>query len=152
LVDLVTLLEDIAGTIARCPSVLAELDGNSDGVRAYVDVATTEKNAVSRTIYGAPSGSVLVTWNGTAVAMTQGEVQAWEHAVEIYVRARRLESPLKLLNAVVDGVPAGSSLPWRWDCVNVAVLPVQIAEIARTTDEEGIDLYVIRCSFREKGD
>ena len=150
--DLLTLLTDIADTIRSCPLVLDELDGDGEAVMPYLDHTTTEMNSLARWVYSQPNGSVLVAWMGTTISNASGEVQQWEHSTEIYVRALKLKSPLALLNAVMDGVPEGDTLRWRYLCVNEDVLPVQIGEIARVIDEEGIDYYVIRSSFREKGD
>lgn len=152
MVDYVTLLGDIADHIRRCPEVLSELDGNAGAVVEYADQASTA-NSLARAVYTQPNGSVLIAWVNTVLGSAgEGEAVAWEHLIEIYVRAMRLQSPLKLLNAVIDGTPDGSDLKWRYMCVNEYMLPVLINEVARVTDEEGIDYYVIRSSFKEKGD
>jgi hypothetical protein len=151
LVDLITLLNDISGTLRSCPEVSDELDGNVSTVLPYEDVTTATTNSLARAIYTMPNGSVLVAWLTTDIV--EGELQsAWEHRVEIYVRAVKLKSPLKLVNAIIDGKPEGQDLPWRYLCVNDDVLPVEISEVARIVDEEGIDYYVMRCAFKEKGD
>ena len=147
--DLLGLLNDLTGILRSCPEVAAELDGNVESVVAYADL-TTQKNSLGEAVYGQPNGSVLIAWTSTDI--TEAEPQAWEHGLEIYVRAMRLKSPLALIRAIVDGIPADGDMPWRFLCVNEWVLPVDIGEIARVVDEEGIDYYVIRCAFREKGD
>lgn len=150
MVDLVTLVEDIADHIRRCPQVLSELDGNGESVAEYIDQATVT-NSLARAVYTMPNGSVLVAWINSTISATE-QNSAWEHLTEIYVRAVRMKSPLQLLNAVIDGIPDGSDLPWRYLCVNEHMLPMHVNEIARIIDEEGIDYYVIRASFLEKGD
>jgi hypothetical protein len=150
MVDLLALLNDAATMIASCPEVAEELNGNSDGVLVYEDVATTVKNSLTRSVYEQPNGSVLLAWIGSAISV--GEMEGWQHQVDIYVRALRQKSPLKLLNAIIDGIPYGQDLRWRYQCVNDAVLPVTILEIVRVPDEEGIDFYQIRCAFVEKSD
>jgi hypothetical protein len=126
MISLSELLEDVAAHIRACPQ--------------------------GRAVYQQPNGSVLVAWTGTATSGTTGELQAWEHTVEIYVRAAKRSSPLTLLQAVIDGVPEGQDLRWRYLCVNDYVLPPEISEVVRVIDEEGIDYFLIRTLFREKGD
>lgn len=147
---MITLVENIADHIRRCPEVLAELDGNADAVAAYTDLTTSESNSLTRAVYMQANGSVLVAWMGTSI--TEGEMEAWNHSVSIYVRARKQQSPLRLLNAIIDGTPEGTDLRWRYQCVHDMVNPMSVSEVARDVDEEGIDSYVIRAGFKEKGD
>lgn len=147
MVDLTLLLETLAAVLADCPGI-AELAAPE----AYLDV-TAEKNSLTRAVYTQANGTLLVAWQSST--LNEGDaIQGWQHQIDVYARADRRESALGLLNAVIDGVPAtdGGGLRWRYICILDAVDPVQIQEIARLTDEEGIDYYVIRCLFREKGD
>jgi len=147
--DLIQLLDDFVAVLQSCPEVADELDGDVAAVVAYTDVAT-QYNSVAKAVYEQPSGSVLIAWIDSGI--TEAEPQGWAHAFELYLRATRLKSPLALIHAVIDGTPEGSDLKWRYLCVNDDVLPVDIGEITRVPDVEGIDYYVIRCAFREKGD
>lgn|SRR5262245_3156432 len=148
--NLVQLLTDIAAMIDSCTSVQLELGGAMGAVTPYLDEATGDMNSVTNVRYRQPNGTILVTWEASRIA--EGELSGWAHFVEIYCRAMRQKSQLRLLNAVIDGVPLGDSERWRYLCVNEDVDPVQIEDVARATDEEGIDYYVIRCIFREKSD
>ena len=150
MVDLIALLDSIADAIRSCPEVMGELDGNTNAVLAYTDIATTEANNLKRTVYMAPNGTVLVAWMSSDIS--EGTMEGWEHSIDIYVRAMRQRSPLRLLNAVIDGTPEGTGLRWRYQCVHDSVLPMNVSTITRDVDEEEIDTYVIRASFREKGD
>lgn len=151
MVDLVHLLQDIVVTLRACPEVLAEVDQKETAIAAYLDEATTLANALTRFVYQMPNGTVLVAWSDSGVRQTEQQYQ-WQHSVDIYARALRGKSPLTLINAIMDGTPAGDELRWRYLCVNDCVLPVDITEIRRDQDEEGIDYYVIRTVFTEKGD
>lgn len=133
-----------------CPEILAELDGKAEAVSAYIDEATSTANSLTTMIYRQPNGTVFVAWQTSDIS--EGEMEGWAHSLDIYVRALRQKSPLPLINAIIDGVPAGEAVRWRYSCVNDFVMPMQVEEIARLTDEEGIDFYVIRTSFKEKGD
>jgi hypothetical protein len=152
LVDLITLLEDIAAHIRACPEVVGELAGDGASVAVYADITGTANNSLTQAVYTQPNGTVLVAWGGTSINSVQNEVQQWEHSVELYLRAVKGSSPLRLLCAVMDGTPAGSSIRWRYMCVNDDVLPMVVNEVLRGTDEEGLDYILIRSSFREKGD
>lgn len=136
--------------IASCPEVTGELNGLSGAVSVYEDITTAATNSLARAVYSQPNGNVLLAWVGSDI--TEGEMEGWEHLVDIYVRALRQRSPLKLLHAIIDGIPEGTDLRWRYQCVNDWILPVTILEITRVVDEEGIDYYVIHAAFKEKGD
>ena len=130
---------------------MGELGDNPNAVVPYIDQTSADTNKLARAVYAQPNGTVLVAWINTTISTTE-QRQAWEHLIEIYVRAVRQQSPLRLLNAVIDGKIDGSDLPWRYLCVNEFMLPMHVNEIARSIDEESIDFYVIRASFLEKGD
>lgn len=149
MVDLLKLLDDVASMMRSCPMILAELDDAPDAILAYADEATSPENSLTRAIYSQPNGTILIAWQATGLPTDMG---GFSHHLDFYVRALRRESPLSLLKAIMDGVPVGDTLRWRYKCVNEFVDPMQVEEIARLTDEEGVDFYVIRASFREKGD
>jgi hypothetical protein len=149
MVNLVQLLEDLAGVLQSCPEVVAQLDG-AQAIVPYLDLTTSTQNSVTRALYMMPNGAVMLAWQSTG--LTQTDMTAWAHQIDVYVRALRLRSPLPLINGIIDGVPEGTDLRWRYSCINEWVLPVEIEEIARLTDEEGMDYFVIRTIFREKGD
>lgn len=142
---LLKLLDDIAIAMRACPEIV-----NLAEIVPYPDLATSDFNSLSRTIYAMPNGSVLIAWQSSGIG--DEPMLGWAHRIDIYARSMRRQSPLMLLNAIIDGVPAGETIRWRYLCVNEDVLPMEIEEIARLIDEEGIDYYVIRSVFREKGD
>lgn len=147
--DLLQLLNDVATMMRSCPAILAELDDAPDAILAYADVATSPDNSLTRAVYSQPNGTILIAWQATALA---NDMAGFSHQMDFYVRALRRRSSLSLIKAIMDGVPEGETLRWRYMCVNNAVDPMQVEEIARLTDEEGVDFYVIRAVFREKGD
>lgn len=150
MINLVQLLEDVAATLQSCPEVMGQLDGRAEAIAPYLDLTTSSQNSVTRALYTMPNGAILIAWQTTAI--TQTDMTAWAHQIDIYIRAMRLKSPLPLVNAILDGVPEGTELRWRYTCINEWVLPVEIEEAARIVDEEGMDYFVIRTIFREKGD
>ena len=148
--SLAGLLDDIAIMLRACPAVVEELNGNAEAIQPYLDTQTTEANSVLRNVYAQPNGTVLIIWQTSGIET--GQMEGWGHRIDIYARALRRRSPLSLLNAIIDGVPQGEEIRWRYLCVNDETLPVQIEDIARLTDEEQVDYYVIRALFRDKGD
>lgn len=149
MVDLLQLLEDVAAMMRRCPAILTELDNHPEAIQPYLDLATSADNSLVRAIYSQPNGTVLIAWQATGLSEAPA---GFAHHLDFYVRALRRESPLTLIKAIIDGVPQDGSLRWRYLCVNDYVDPMQVEDIARLTDEEGVDFYVIRAVFREKGD
>lgn len=149
MIDIVLLLEDAAAMIASCAEVRDELDGRSDAVSVYLDM-TPANNSLTGAVYRQPNGNVLLAWLGSDIR--DDEVIGWQHFIDIYVRSVRGRSPLKLIHAIIEGIPDGEDMRWRYLCVNPYMLPVEILEISRVVDEEGIDYYVIKTAFNEKSD
>jgi hypothetical protein len=151
LVDLIALTNAFVDTLRLIPQLVADLDqGSPDSIVPYIDV-NPQRNSWTAAIYQMKPGTVMVIWQETL--LTEGEMSAWMHRVQFCVRAQRGASAMTLLNDIVNGVPdPGNTLRWRFCPVMDGVLPTNVTEIARLTDEEGIDYFVITTETRETGD
>jgi len=149
LVDLIALTNAFADTLAAIPE-LPPLLVDPAAVIAYIDRNPT-MNALAAAIYQMKPGSVLVVWLESV--LTQGEMEGWLHRYAFYVKALRNESPLDIIRAIVNGIPVpGDGQRWRYCPVLDGMLPTNIVEISRPTDEEGVDYYQILSETKETGD
>ena len=142
--DLVTAMVTAFNNIPELIEVLAPVAP----VVAHMD---THPASLAKTIYQMQPGSVLVAWQESR--FQEGEMQAWTHVIEIYVRALKGLSSLDAAMLVVNGVPVpGDGLPWRYCPLMPGVLATILQPIARTPDAEFIDYVTISTETLETGD
>jgi len=140
----------MATALQNIPELVALLGGDTAAIEAYID-RNPDRNSVGVAIYQMKPGSVLIVWKETL--FNQGEMEAWAHRIEIFVRASRGNSSLDLITAIVNGVPVpGDGQRWRLCPLMAGVLPTAITEISRPQDEEGIDYFSILTETQETGD
>jgi hypothetical protein len=150
-VSLIAITNAMVDTLKAIPELVALLEGGlATNIVGYIDVNPT-RNSMSNAVYQMPAGSLLVVWNGTT--LESGEMAAWYHVLQIYVRARRGDSALAIIDALVDGIPIpGDGLRWRYCPIMDGLLPTEVRDVARLIDEEGIDYFAVTTFTQETGD
>jgi hypothetical protein len=152
MVSLIEITNAMVDTLRKIPELVAELEGGTAAVLPYID-ENPIKNSFSKAIYQMPAGSLLVVWQSTSLESVTETMYGWIHRHLIAVRARRGASALTALDMLMDGVPVpGDGLRWRYCPILAGCLPTEVTEIARLTDEEGIDYYVVSTTTQETGD
>lgn len=150
MVNLITLTNAIVDKLVLIPELVAALGGDLTNIIPYID-ENPNLNSVSLALYKQKPGSVMVIWQETL--LTQGDIEGWQHQFVIFVRAARGNSPLDLIDLIINGVPVpGDGLRWRYCPVMPGVLPTNITDITRPSDTEGIDYHSIVCEIKETGD
>ena len=150
MVDLIALTNAHVDAFRRIPELVAALGGDPNAIQPYIDV-NPEKNSTAAAVYQMPPGSILVIWQETLFA--EGDMEAWMHRVQTFIRARRGDSALTLINLLVNGVPEpGDGQRWRYCPLMDGVLPSQITEISRLEDSEGVNYYAVTTATNESGD
>ena len=152
MVDVIELTLAMVDTLQRIPPLLALLDSGAASIVGYVD-ENPQRNSLSKAVYQMPPGSLLLSWQGTVMEQATSTMFAWNHVIQIFVRARKGDSALQIIDALVDGVPdPGDGLRWRYCSLISGVLPTHVRDIARVPDEEGIDYFVVTTATQETGD
>ena len=150
MVSYIDLTNALVSTLASIPELVAALGGDAANIVPYID-RNPDFNSVSAALYGQKPGTVLVIWQETM--LTEGEMEAWLHQFIIFVRAARGNSPLDLINLIINGIPnPGDGLRWRYCPVMPGVLPTMVKTLTRPSDSEGIDYHSIVCEIKETGD
>ena len=150
MVSYIDLTNAIVSTLALIPELVAALGGDPANIVGYID-RNPDFNSTALAIYKQKPGSVMVIWQETL--LTQGEMEAWVHQFVIFVRAARGNSPLDLIDLIINGIPVpGDGLRWRYCPVMPGVLPTNVTDITRPADTEGIDYHSIVCEIKETGD
>ena len=150
MVDLIQFTNATVDAFRRIPDLVTALGGDPNAISGYID-RNPDANSWSLAVYQMPPGSLLVIWQETL--FSEGEMEAWMHRYQYFIRARRGDSALTLINLLVDGIPVpGDGQRWRYCPLMDGLLPTQITEIARLTDSEGIDYYAVTTATNETGD
>jgi hypothetical protein len=150
LVKYIDLTNAIVSKLVLIPELVAALAGDAANIVGYID-RNPDLNSVSLAIYRQKPGTVLVMWQETM--LSQGEMEGWVHQFVIFVRAARGNSPLDLIDLIINGIPVpGDGLRWLYCPVMPGVLPTQVTGITRPSDTEGIDYHSIVMEIKETGD
>jgi len=151
MISLIEITNAMTAKLQSIPELVALLDAGAASVFPYID-ENPKRNSISNEIYRMPAGSILVVWNGTVLEAAE-TMEAWIHVIQIYIRARRGDSALAIIDALMDGIPVpGDGLRWRYCPIMDGVLPTVVRDIARLIDEEGIDYFVVTSVTQEIGD
>jgi hypothetical protein len=153
-IDLSVLTYNLTDSLQRVPELVAQLsNGDAEMIVAYVDSNPYKSNVVDGQ-YTMPPGSILVSYENTA--MTQGNtgMSQWTHYYNLHVRgARGRADGLKLLTLLMNGVPVpGDGQRWYRCPLLDGLSAAQVNSIMRETDAEGLDYFVVLVEFQETGD
>jgi hypothetical protein len=152
MIDFITLTDAMVDKLRKIPPLVAELNNKPEAIVGYIDIHPT-RNSVRNASYEMPAASLLVAWKETVLSRAAEEMYAWVHHIEIYARGRLGASAMTVIHKIVNGVPTpGDGQPWRYCPIMDGVLPTSVTEIARSTDDEGIDLFVMLTETQETGD
>jgi hypothetical protein len=151
-ISIIDLVNAMTTTLQNIPELVALLDQGAASVVGYIDENPT-RNASFKAVYKMPGGSLLVIWQGTTLEPATDMRWSWNHVMQVFVKARRGDSALAILDALVDGVPVpGDGQRWRFCPIMDGVLPTNVQELSRMIDEEGIDYFVVTTATQETGD
>jgi len=152
------IVDALVALLRSIPDLVEELGGDENSIFAYHD--RYPKNvSLARAIYGQPSPSVMVAWQGTALG-SEGSFAAWRHSISIFLRAAEDagdEIPAgyyTLYRLILKGIPeAGDGQPMLYTRIHESCNPMDdIPSIQRQADAEGVDYFEIQMSFTEIGD
>ena len=91
MVDVIELTLAMVDTLQRIPPLLALLDSGAASIVGYVD-ENPQRNSLSKAVYQMPPGSLLLSWQGTVMEQATSTMFAWNHVIQIFVRARKGDS------------------------------------------------------------
>jgi hypothetical protein len=106
-----------------------------------------------------PAPGILAVWQGTAPG-SFGGVDVWKHQVTLFLRARHSfegdgETPAayyRLFRLITKGVPTAAGVPMLNATVHPSCYPMDLPQIQRQTDAEGLDYFEVPITFTEAGD
>jgi hypothetical protein len=150
------LVDNLVAMLRSIPDLVAEMDGDPKRIYAYHD-HYPKKASLAQAIHNMPAPAVMAVWQGTAPG-TFGTADVWKHQVTLYLRARETDESnpptayYRLFRLITKGVPAGSEVPMLNAPVHPPCYPMDLPQIQRQTDAEGLDYFEVPITFTEIGD
>ena len=147
--NLIALLRDI-------PELVAEMEGDEQRIFAYHD-QYPKRASLAAAIHDMPAPGIMAAWQGTSPG-SFGGVDVWKHQVTLYLRARETlggDPPTayyRLFRLITKGVPSSFGVPLINAAVHPSCYPMDLPQIQRQTDAEGLDYFEVPLSFTEAGD
>jgi len=150
------LVDNLVALLRAIPDLVAEMDGDPERIYAYHD-QYPKKASLAQAIHTMPAPAVMAVWQGTAPG-TFGTADVWKHQVTLYLRARETfdgdptTGYYRLFRLITKGVPTGSDVPMLNATVHPSCYPMDLPQIQRQTDAEGLDYFEVPITFTEIGD
>jgi hypothetical protein len=150
------LVDNLVAMLRAIPDLVAEMDGHPDRIYAYHD-QYPKKASLAQAIHTMPAPAVMAVWQGTAPG-TFGTVDVWKHQVTLYLRSRETDESdppaayYRLFRLITKGVPEGTEVPMLNATVHPSCYPMDLPQIQRQTDAEGLDYFEVPITFTEIGD
>ncbi len=150
------LVDNLVAMLRAIPDLVAEMDGHPDRIYAYHD-QYPKKASLAQAIHTMPAPAVMAVWQGTAPG-TFGTADVWKHQIMLYLRARETDESdppaayYRLFRLITKGVPEGTEVPMLNATVHPSCYPMDLPQIQRQTDAEGLDYFEVPITFTEIGD
>jgi hypothetical protein len=99
----------------------------------------------------------MVVWQGTQPG-SFGGVDVWKHQITLFLRAKETfegDAPTayyRLFRLITKGVPTAAGVEMLNVTVHESCYPMDLPQIQRQTDAEGLDYFEVPLSFTEIGD
>lgn len=153
MIDIFEFTDALVEKLQSIPTLVAELEPPTvESIIGYYDIQPSQ-NSVSSAIYGQRPGSVLVVYKEFALEAAEGGIVQNAHYAEIYVRASRGQSPWSLVRQLTNGVPEpGDGQRWHYCPFHPDLQRPEISSGGRETDQEAVDLWLIKLKTFEVGD
>ena len=150
------LVDNLVAMLRAIPDLVAEMEGDPERIYAYHD-QYPKKASLAQAIHTMPAPAVMAVWQGTAPG-TFGTADVWKHQVTLYLRSRETDESdppaayYRLFRLITKGVPEGSEVPMLNATVHPSCYPMDLPQIQRQTDAEGLDYFEVPITFTEIGD
>ncbi len=162
MIDGKELIDGLVGLLQTVPDLLAAVGDDATKVYSYHD-SFPERIDIEQARRLMPVPSVMVSYRGMPV---RGEMDPWEHRVEVDLRIGRETPPpeapdpgettargyYRMIRALAKGKPAGWEQAITSRKVLASCYAAQFESIQRQSDREGVDYFEVIMSFREIGD
>jgi|SRR5215831_2506241 len=146
-----TMTSTLVATFQQIPE-LVQMCANQDPSRIYGYLDSGPPlNSLLMAVYDMADGSVMVAWDETELTASD-EMSMWRHRFRVYVRALPDDSSLQMALTLINGIPSGQNLRWRFLQLLPELYATNVTGVARDTDAEYIDYLNVQLELQEVGD
>ena len=156
MIDPSELITNLIGTLRDIPDLVVEMGGDAERIYPYHD-SYPKKVSLVHAIHAMPAPGLMVVWQGTQPG-SFGGVDVWKHQVTLFLRAMETfegDAPTayyRLFRLITKGVPTAAGVEMLNVTVHESCYPMDLPQIQRQTDAEGLDYFEVPLSFTEIGD
>jgi|ERR1017187_271587 len=156
MIDPSELITNLIGTLRDIPDLVVEMGGDAERIYPYHDSYPKNVSLV-HAIHAMPAPGLMVVWQGTQPG-SFGGVDVWKHQITLFLRAKETfegDAPTayyRLFRLITKGVPTAGGVEMLNVTVHDSCYPMDLPQIQRQTDAEGLDYFEVPLSFTEIGD
>jgi hypothetical protein len=154
MIDPYDLVDDLVAALQDIPDLVAAMCADATRIYAYRDTYPT-KVSLAHAIHTMPAPGCMAVWQGTGPG-SSGGMDVWRHQVTLFLRVGENADPsayYALFRLITKGTPATTGdIQMINLTVNASCYPMDLPQIQRQTDAEGLDYFEMPLSFTEIGD
>ena len=156
MIDPSELITNLIDTLRDIPDLVVEMGGDAERIYPYHD-SYPKKVSLVHAIHSMPAPGLMVVWQGTQPG-SFGGVDVWKHQITLFLRAKETfegDAPTayyRLFRLITKGVPTAAGVEMLNATVHPSCYPMDLPQIQRQTDAEGLDYFEVPLSFTEIGD
>jgi hypothetical protein len=155
MIDPYELVDNLVAALQDIDDLVAALGADASRIFAYRDSYPT-KVSLAHAIHTMPAPGCMAVWQGTQPG-SFGGMDVWKHQVTLFLRAGENAggaSPYyALFRLITKGVGTKAAGVQMINLtVHTSCYPMDLPQIQRQTDAEGLDYFEVPLSFTEIGD
>ena len=156
MIDASEIVNNLVAMLRDIPELITEMGGDAERIYPYHDSYPKNVSLV-HAIHAMPAPGLMVVWQGTQPG-SFGGVDVWKHQITLFLRAKETfegDAPTayyRLFRLITKGIPTAAGVEMINATVHPSCYPMDLPQIQRQTDAEGLDYFEVPLSFTEIGD
>ena len=157
MIDPSEIVTNLVDALRDIEVLVKEMGDDENRIYAYLDSYPQQVSLV-HAIHQMPVPGILVAWQGSAPG-SFGGMDVWKHRITLFLRATGTSDSdqstayYTLFRLITKGVPAsGDGTAMYNHTVHESCYPMDLPQIQRQTDAEGLDYFEVPITFTEIGD
>jgi hypothetical protein len=156
MIDPSELVDSLVAMLQDIPDLVIEMGGDAERIYPYHD-SYPKRVSLVHAIHSMPAPGLMAVWQGTQPG-SFGGVDVWKHQVTLFLRARETfdgDPPTpyyRMFRLITKGIPTAAGAEMLNAMVHPSCYPMDLPQIQRQTDAEGLDYFEVPLSFTEIGD
>ena len=154
MIDPYELVDNLVTALRDIPDLVLAMGADASRVFAYRDTYP-KKVSLVHAIHTMPAPGCMAVWQGSGPGSMSG-MDVWKHQVTLFLRVGENANPsayYALFRLITKGTPVTTGDVQMINLtVHASCYPMDVPQIQRQTDAEGLDYFEVPLSFTEIGD